>query len=162
MLILVNSLQEAGGPKIPMKYGRVDVTGPEQCPPEGKLPGWLISSLDFAVLCIQYQWPLLVCREELTYKWYSLRLSYLPEISNKCISRSRNQGNASVATLMSKLLLSRWNRCTGMVPNSISLTPANFLLSCALQMLAQVHLLTTWGRYSTEWALMTRCADDNT
>jgi hypothetical protein len=33
------SLQEAGGPKIPMKYGRVDVTGPEQCPPEGKLPG---------------------------------------------------------------------------------------------------------------------------
>ncbi|KAF8762538.1 hypothetical protein HU200_009312 [Digitaria exilis] len=34
----VNSLQEAGGPKIPMKYGRVDVTGPEQCPPEGKLP----------------------------------------------------------------------------------------------------------------------------
>jgi hypothetical protein len=22
-----------------MKYGRVDVTGPEQCPPEGKLPG---------------------------------------------------------------------------------------------------------------------------
>jgi hypothetical protein len=31
--------QEAGGPKLPMKYGRVDVTGPEQCPPEGKLPG---------------------------------------------------------------------------------------------------------------------------
>jgi hypothetical protein len=27
-------LQEAGGPKIPMKYGRVDVTAPEQCPPE--------------------------------------------------------------------------------------------------------------------------------
>jgi hypothetical protein len=31
--------QEAGGPKIPMKYGHADVTGPEQCPPEGKLPG---------------------------------------------------------------------------------------------------------------------------
>lgn len=32
-------IQEAGGPKIPMKYGRVDVTEPEQCPPEGRLPG---------------------------------------------------------------------------------------------------------------------------
>lgn len=32
-------LQEAGGPKIPMKYGRVDVTAAEQCPPEGRLPG---------------------------------------------------------------------------------------------------------------------------
>jgi len=33
------SFQEAGGPKIPMIYGRVDVTAPEQCPPEGRLPG---------------------------------------------------------------------------------------------------------------------------
>ncbi|KAJ4950337.1 hypothetical protein NE237_027169 [Protea cynaroides] len=32
------SVEEAGGPKIPMKYGRVDVSEPEQCPPEGKLP----------------------------------------------------------------------------------------------------------------------------
>jgi len=31
--------QEAGGPKLPMKYGRVDVSGPEQCPEEGRLPG---------------------------------------------------------------------------------------------------------------------------
>ncbi|MCI04768.1 ascorbate peroxidase, partial [Trifolium medium] len=33
------AVEEAGGPKIPMKYGRVDVTGPEQCPEEGRLPG---------------------------------------------------------------------------------------------------------------------------
>ncbi|CAN4099667.1 unnamed protein product [Withania somnifera] len=26
------------GPKIPMKYGRMDVSGPEQCPEEGRLP----------------------------------------------------------------------------------------------------------------------------
>lgn len=32
------AVEEAGGPKIPMKYGRVDVTGPEQCPEEGRLP----------------------------------------------------------------------------------------------------------------------------
>lgn len=32
-------MQEAGGPKLPMKYGRVDVAGPEQCPEEGRLPG---------------------------------------------------------------------------------------------------------------------------
>jgi len=32
-------LQEAGGPKIPMKYGRVDVSAPEECPEEGRLPG---------------------------------------------------------------------------------------------------------------------------
>nr|GMD77893.1 probable L-ascorbate peroxidase 6, chloroplastic isoform X1 [Ipomoea batatas] len=29
---------EAGGPKIPMKYGREDVSAPEQCPEEGRLP----------------------------------------------------------------------------------------------------------------------------
>ncbi|OIV96660.1 hypothetical protein TanjilG_09202 [Lupinus angustifolius] len=32
------AVEEAGGPKIPMKYGRVDVTSPEQCPEEGRLP----------------------------------------------------------------------------------------------------------------------------
>ncbi|PKA66790.1 L-ascorbate peroxidase T, chloroplastic [Apostasia shenzhenica] len=37
-LASATSVEEAGGPKIPMKYGRVDVTGPEQCPEEGKLP----------------------------------------------------------------------------------------------------------------------------
>ncbi|ONM17333.1 L-ascorbate peroxidase S chloroplastic/mitochondrial [Zea mays] len=37
-LASATAIEEAGGPKIPMKYGRVDVTGPEQCPPEGKLP----------------------------------------------------------------------------------------------------------------------------
>nr|XP_019708502.1 probable L-ascorbate peroxidase 6, chloroplastic/mitochondrial isoform X2 [Elaeis guineensis] len=37
-LASATAIEEAGGPKIPMKYGRVDVSGPEQCPPEGKLP----------------------------------------------------------------------------------------------------------------------------
>jgi L-ascorbate peroxidase len=32
------SIELAGGPKIDMKYGRVDATGPEQCSPEGNLP----------------------------------------------------------------------------------------------------------------------------
>ncbi|KAI4307257.1 hypothetical protein L6164_030462 [Bauhinia variegata] len=32
------AVEEAGGPKIPMKYGRVDVSAPEQCPEEGRLP----------------------------------------------------------------------------------------------------------------------------
>ena len=36
-----SKFQEAGGPKIPMKYGRVDVLEPEQCPEEGRLPGKL-------------------------------------------------------------------------------------------------------------------------
>ncbi|KAK4773270.1 hypothetical protein SAY87_028289 [Trapa incisa] len=29
---------QAGGPKIPMKYGKVDVSEPEECPEEGRLP----------------------------------------------------------------------------------------------------------------------------
>jgi L-ascorbate peroxidase len=29
---------QAGGPKIDMKYGRVDATGPKDCSPEGNLP----------------------------------------------------------------------------------------------------------------------------
>lgn len=29
----------AGGPVIPMRYGRVDARGPDDCPPEGNLPG---------------------------------------------------------------------------------------------------------------------------
>lgn len=32
------SIELAGGPKIDMKYGRVDASGPEQCSPEGNLP----------------------------------------------------------------------------------------------------------------------------
>lgn len=31
-------MQVMGGPKIPMKYGRKDATGPEMCHPEGNLP----------------------------------------------------------------------------------------------------------------------------
>ncbi|XP_078447173.1 thylakoidal ascorbate peroxidase isoform X2 [Wolffia australiana] len=37
-LASATAIEEAGGPKIPMKYGRVDVTSPDQCPEEGKLP----------------------------------------------------------------------------------------------------------------------------
>ncbi|KAJ3701750.1 hypothetical protein LUZ61_005455 [Rhynchospora tenuis] len=37
-LASATAIEEAGGPKIPMKYGRVDVATPEQCPPEGRLP----------------------------------------------------------------------------------------------------------------------------
>jgi glutathione S-transferase len=31
-------IEEAGGPKLPLKFGRVDVTTPEECSPEGNLP----------------------------------------------------------------------------------------------------------------------------
>ncbi|XP_042033219.1 probable L-ascorbate peroxidase 6, chloroplastic/mitochondrial isoform X1 [Salvia splendens] len=37
-LASATAIEEAGGPKIPMKYGRVDVSRPEQCPEEGRLP----------------------------------------------------------------------------------------------------------------------------
>ncbi|CAA7013422.1 unnamed protein product [Microthlaspi erraticum] len=37
-LASATAIEEAGGPEIPMKYGRVDVTAPEQCPEEGRLP----------------------------------------------------------------------------------------------------------------------------
>ena len=33
------AIECAGGPKIPMRYGRVDTVQPEECPPEGNLPG---------------------------------------------------------------------------------------------------------------------------
>ncbi|MBA0720929.1 hypothetical protein Golax_008524, partial [Gossypium laxum] len=38
-LASATAIEEAGGPKIPMKYGRVDVSGPNECPEEGRLPG---------------------------------------------------------------------------------------------------------------------------
>ncbi|KAE8813225.1 thylakoid-bound ascorbate peroxidase [Hordeum vulgare] len=37
-LVSATAIEEADGPKLPMKYGRVDSTAPEQCPPEGRLP----------------------------------------------------------------------------------------------------------------------------
>ncbi|XP_030491794.1 probable L-ascorbate peroxidase 6, chloroplastic/mitochondrial isoform X2 [Cannabis sativa] len=37
-LASATAVEDAGGPKIPMKYGRVDVSAPEQCPEEGRLP----------------------------------------------------------------------------------------------------------------------------
>ena len=35
-----------------MKYGRVDVTGPEQCPEEGRLPGKKLSLYVFDALTV--------------------------------------------------------------------------------------------------------------
>ncbi|KAK8646928.1 hypothetical protein V6N13_120695 [Hibiscus sabdariffa] len=32
------AVEEAGGPKIPMKYGRLDASSPDHCPEEGRLP----------------------------------------------------------------------------------------------------------------------------
>ncbi|KAK1288393.1 hypothetical protein QJS10_CPB19g00110 [Acorus calamus] len=37
-LASATAVEEAGGPKIPMKYGRLEISTPEQCPDEGKLP----------------------------------------------------------------------------------------------------------------------------
>ncbi|MQL72747.1 hypothetical protein Taro_005143 [Colocasia esculenta] len=37
-LASATAVEAAEGPKIPMKYGRVDVSGPKQCPEEGRLP----------------------------------------------------------------------------------------------------------------------------
>ncbi|XVF64540.1 hypothetical protein PTKIN_Ptkin09bG0176900 [Pterospermum kingtungense] len=37
-LASATAIEEAGGPRIPMKYGRVDVAGPNECPEEGRLP----------------------------------------------------------------------------------------------------------------------------
>ncbi|KAJ6391672.1 hypothetical protein OIU77_025609 [Salix suchowensis] len=37
-LASATAIEEAGGPKIPMKYGRVDVSAPADCPEEGRLP----------------------------------------------------------------------------------------------------------------------------
>ncbi|VVB08341.1 unnamed protein product [Arabis nemorensis] len=37
-LASATAIEEAGGPKIPMKYGRVDVSSPNECPEEGRLP----------------------------------------------------------------------------------------------------------------------------
>ncbi|KAK4800567.1 hypothetical protein SAY86_021054 [Trapa natans] len=37
-LASATAVEQAGGPKIPMKYGRVDVSEPEGCPEEGRLP----------------------------------------------------------------------------------------------------------------------------
>ncbi|CAN8246878.1 unnamed protein product [Cochlearia groenlandica] len=37
-LASATAIEEAGGPKIPMKYGRVDASGPNDCPEEGRLP----------------------------------------------------------------------------------------------------------------------------
>lgn len=38
-LFTSGTLQEAGGPKIPVRFGRVDVSQQTGCAKEGKLPG---------------------------------------------------------------------------------------------------------------------------
>ncbi|GFZ09782.1 stromal ascorbate peroxidase [Actinidia rufa] len=43
-LASATAIEEAGGPKIRMKYGRVDISGPEQCPEEGRLPERIMPS----------------------------------------------------------------------------------------------------------------------
>ncbi|CDP10929.1 unnamed protein product [Coffea canephora] len=58
-LASATAVEEAGGPKIPMKYGRVDVSGPEQCPEEGRLPGKMsvsIADLLVILICVRLGW----------------------------------------------------------------------------------------------------------
>ncbi|KAJ1626327.1 heme peroxidase, partial [Pavlovales sp. CCMP2436] len=38
-LASATALELAGGPKSPLRYGRLDVSSSEGCPPEGRLPG---------------------------------------------------------------------------------------------------------------------------
>lgn len=38
-------LQLAGGPHIPLRYGRTDAATEEECAPEGRLPGMDTSTL---------------------------------------------------------------------------------------------------------------------
>lgn len=38
-LASATAVELAGGPKMPMRYGRMDAAGPEDCAPEGNLPG---------------------------------------------------------------------------------------------------------------------------
>eukprot|EP00242_Pyramimonas_sp_CCMP2087_P010405 CAMPEP_0198217736 /NCGR_PEP_ID=MMETSP1445-20131203/65560_1 /TAXON_ID=36898 /ORGANISM="Pyramimonas sp., Strain CCMP2087" /LENGTH=207 /DNA_ID=CAMNT_0043894537 /DNA_START=93 /DNA_END=713 /DNA_ORIENTATION=+ len=38
-LASATAVEAAGGPMVPMRYGRVDTMTPEQCPAEGNLPG---------------------------------------------------------------------------------------------------------------------------
>ncbi|KAE8684501.1 putative L-ascorbate peroxidase 6 [Hibiscus syriacus] len=38
-LASATAIEEAGGPRIPMKYGRADAPSPNYCPEEGRLPG---------------------------------------------------------------------------------------------------------------------------
>lgn len=38
-MTLMCTLQLAGGPKIPLRFGRKDAENPEGCAPEGNLPG---------------------------------------------------------------------------------------------------------------------------
>lgn len=50
-LIFRMHLQEAGGPTIPMRFGRKDAPGPESVQPEGNLPGdihiyWFVSTIE--------------------------------------------------------------------------------------------------------------------
>ena len=48
------SFQLAGGPHIPLRYGRTDAATEEECAPEGRLPGMCTSSAYHNPIC----WPL--------------------------------------------------------------------------------------------------------
>ncbi|PWA61783.1 hypothetical protein CTI12_AA368000 [Artemisia annua] len=53
-LASATAVEEAGGPKLPMKYGRVDVSGPEQCPEEGRLPDFTAVFLHFPLVSVMH------------------------------------------------------------------------------------------------------------
>jgi L-ascorbate peroxidase len=59
------SIELAGGPKIDMKYGRVDASGPEQCSPEGMIYT-SVDVLSFFKLSLTYTVPLFACTRKST------------------------------------------------------------------------------------------------
>ncbi|KAE8818247.1 putative L-ascorbate peroxidase 6, chloroplastic [Hordeum vulgare] len=48
-LASATAVEEDGGPKIPMIYGRVDVSAPKQCPREGRLPGTQYAGINLLI-----------------------------------------------------------------------------------------------------------------
>ncbi|KAI5021706.1 hypothetical protein ZWY2020_058436 [Hordeum vulgare] len=48
-LASATAVEEAGGPKIPMIYGRVDVSAPKQCPREGRLRGTQYAGINLLI-----------------------------------------------------------------------------------------------------------------
>ncbi|KAI4375138.1 hypothetical protein MLD38_013044 [Melastoma candidum] len=75
-LTSATAIEEAGGPKIPMKYGRVDVSSPEECPEEGRLPDAGLPSPVIIYVEFSTEWDSMIRSRPERSGWGKLETKY--------------------------------------------------------------------------------------
>lgn len=98
---LLAALQLAGGPRIPLRYGRTDAVNEEECAPEGRLPGLLT----YSILHMQLLSPVFSMNKTAYYnKAAGHKEKYMGQHSKKLTRNCKHGGKCTCCICKSTML----------------------------------------------------------